>query len=69
MFPAWFLNGGKLGSTPVFPIRKQKNAAPMIIGCSTNAMEEDKRSYLDAGMKDFLAKPFPLNDLRAVMIK
>ncbi len=47
----------------------KKHTAPIIIGCSANAMEEDKRSCLDAGMKDFLTKPFSLNDLRTIMIK
>ncbi|MFC3559443.1 response regulator [Pedobacter jamesrossensis] len=49
---------------------KTKNLVPpIIIGCSANAMEEDKKSCLAAGMKDFLAKPFTLDDLRTIMIK
>jgi CheY-like chemotaxis protein len=42
---------------------------PIIIGCSANAMQEDIKKCLAAGMKDFLAKPFTLDDLRMVMIK
>ncbi|TCD05648.1 response regulator [Pedobacter frigidisoli] len=42
---------------------------PVIIGCSANAMQQDKDACLNAGMKDFLAKPFTLDDLRTVMIK
>ncbi|MCX2574781.1 ATP-binding protein [Pedobacter sandarakinus] len=42
---------------------------PIIIGCSANAMQNDKDECLKAGMKDFLAKPFTLDDLRTVMIK
>ncbi|WP_187070455.1 response regulator [Pedobacter fastidiosus] len=42
---------------------------PVIIGCSANAMQTDKDACLNAGMKDFLAKPFTLDDLRSVMIK
>lgn len=42
---------------------------PIIIGCSANAMQEDIEKCLVAGMKDFLAKPFTLDDLRMVMIK
>jgi len=49
---------------------KSKNIpAPIIIGCSANAMESDKNTCLEAGMKDFLAKPFTLDDLRTIMIK
>ncbi len=42
---------------------------PVIIGCSANAMQNDIEKCLNAGMKDFLAKPFTLDDLRSVMIK
>lgn len=48
---------------------KENNISPpVIIGCSANAMQSDKDKCLDAGMKDFLSKPFTLNDLRTVMI-
>lgn len=43
--------------------------APIIIGCTANAMESDKNTCLNAGMKDFLAKPFTLDELRTLMIK
>jgi len=61
------------GLTATLEILKQyesKNVQPpVIIGCSANAMQTDKEACLDAGMKDFLAKPFTLDDLRSVMIK
>ncbi|WP_158526267.1 ATP-binding protein [Pedobacter paludis] len=61
------------GLTATLEILKQyesKNVQPpVIIGCSANAMQTDKDACLDAGMKDFLAKPFTLDDLRSVMIK
>ncbi|MFC4211208.1 ATP-binding protein [Pedobacter lithocola] len=44
-------------------------AAPIIIGCSANVMESDRIACLDAGMKDFLAKPFTLADLRSTLIR
>jgi len=42
---------------------------PIIIGCTANAMQSDRKICLNAGMKDFLAKPFTLDDLRTIMIK
>jgi len=42
---------------------------PVIIGCSANTLDEDKETCLNAGMKDFLTKPFTLDDLRSVIIK
>ncbi|WP_316739387.1 ATP-binding protein [Pedobacter aquatilis] len=49
---------------------KDKNEiAPIIIGCSANAMEEDKRECLNAGMRDFIAKPFTFDDLKGMMFK
>ncbi|WP_231463630.1 response regulator [Pedobacter sp. Leaf132] len=47
----------------------KNEAAPIIIGCSANAMEEDKRECLNAGMKDFIAKPFTFDDLKGMMFK
>ncbi|WP_167459383.1 ATP-binding protein [Pedobacter jejuensis] len=45
------------------------SAAPIIIGCSANVMESDRIACLNAGMKDFLAKPFTLADLRTILIR
>jgi len=61
------------GVTATLEILKLYNSKnihpPVIIGCSANAMQADKDKCLHAGMKDFLAKPFTLDDLRTVMIK
>ena len=42
---------------------------PVIIGCTANAMEEDKNACSSAGMKDFLPKPFTLADLKSILSK
>ena len=47
----------------------KNETAPIIIGCSANAMEEDKRECLNAGMRDFIAKPFTFDDLKNIMFK
>lgn len=47
----------------------KNETAPIIIGCSANAMEEDKRECLNARMRDFLAKPFTFDDLKNIMFK
>ena len=49
--------------------KSQEVLPPIIIGCTANAMQVDKEACMNAGMKDFLPKPFTLNDLRTVMIK
>ena len=49
--------------------KKIGNTPPIIIGCSANAMQENKNTCLKAGMNDFLAKPFTLDDLRKIVIK
>ena len=38
-----------------------------IVALSANAMDDDKRRCLEAGMDDHLAKPFALQDLRATI--
>ncbi|MDN3588570.1 ATP-binding protein [Pedobacter aquatilis] len=47
----------------------KNETAPIIIGCSANAMEEDKKECLNAGMRDFIAKPFTFDDLKNIMFK
>ncbi|RZL34771.1 MAG: response regulator, partial [Pedobacter sp.] len=61
---------GVTATVEILKLYQLKNIQPpIIIGCSANAMEGDKNICLEAGMKDFLAKPFTLDDLRSIMIK
>jgi signal transduction histidine kinase/DNA-binding response OmpR family regulator len=47
----------------------QKSAFPMprIIAMTANAMEEDRRQCLDAGMDDYLSKPVRIDALKSVL--
>gem|GEM_PF-1164934 len=42
---------------------------PWIIAMTANTMEEHKRQCIEAGMNDFLTKPFTLKDLENVLLK
>jgi PAS domain S-box-containing protein len=43
--------------------------APPIVALTANAFEEDRRRCMDAGMDDYLAKPFDREDLQQVLDK
>ncbi len=48
-------------------VRAEAGAQPYIIGLTANAMQGDREMCLQAGMNDYLSKPFQTKDLRAVI--
>ncbi len=47
----------------------QAAARPPIVALTANAFPEDREQYLDAGLDDYLAKPFEKEDLEALLAK
>ena len=43
--------------------------APPIVALTANAMPEERQQYLEAGLDDYLAKPFEREDLDALLAK
>ncbi|MFT2612677.1 response regulator, partial [Escherichia coli] len=40
----------------------------IIVAMTANALAEDRQRCLDAGMDDFIAKPFRTQELRAILV-
>ncbi len=49
-------------------IRNQKINTP-IIALTANALKGDKEIFLEAGMNDYISKPFKVDDIRQVLLK
>ncbi|MGI9403272.1 MAG: ATP-binding protein, partial [Hyphomicrobium sp.] len=47
--------------------REEEGRAPPIVALTANAFVEDRKRYLEAGMDDYLAKPFDMTSLQAVL--
>jgi CheY-like chemotaxis protein len=50
-------------------IRQDFQKQPVIIAMTANAMVEDKENCLQAGMDDYISKPFKLDTIREVLSK
>ena len=48
--------------------RDQKLDRTKIVALTANALQEEKRKCFDAGMDDFVAKPFKINDIKKVLL-
>jgi CheY-like chemotaxis protein len=57
------------GLTATACIREQLIHQPYIVAITANTFLDDQDRCAQAGMNDFLAKPFELDDLKAVLLK
>lgn len=57
------------GLSATYIIRSEISHQPVIVAISANAFSEDKKSCSDAGMNDFLPKPFELSQLKSILRK
>jgi signal transduction histidine kinase/CheY-like chemotaxis protein len=55
------------GITATKIIRQTNKPQPWIIALTANALEEDRQICLDAGMNDFVTKPIPAKEFRALL--
>jgi len=61
---------GVTASVKIIEAFKEKQLVPpVIIAITANAMPEDKQKCIDAGMKDFVSKPFTIEQLTEVINK
>jgi CheY-like chemotaxis protein len=60
--------GGLEATRHIRAMERQARRIP-IIAMTANAMESDRQACLDAGMDDFLAKPFAASSLHALLLR
>lgn len=61
---------GMNGYQTVQEIRRQKNLASLtVVALTAHAIAGERERCLEAGMDDFMAKPFELEDLQAMLLK
>lgn len=48
-------------------VRMYGNTKPVIIAVTANAMGTDKQSYIDAGMDDYISKPFTTKEIESCL--
>ncbi len=48
-------------------VRMYGNTKPIIIAVTANAMGTDKQSYIEAGMDDYISKPFTTNEIESCL--
>ncbi len=57
------------GIQATLKVRASKVKQPIIIAISANAYSEDRQDCINAGMNDFLSKPFDLDQLKGILQK
>jgi CheY-like chemotaxis protein len=50
-------------------IRRESRRQPYIIALTANVMPEDRETYINAGMDDYLGKPMEINKLTEALKK
>ncbi|MEM6347370.1 MAG: response regulator [Bacteroidota bacterium] len=60
---------GYTATTEIRKIQDKLDKVPIIVAATANAMPEDEKRCLDAGMDDFIAKPIRLQSLQQLLAK